>query len=86
MQRTEINETGLEVMEDIDDSDYIFIVGSDGSLKSMLLPEDFEIQLTPENVDKVLFKDKADNCFLFKEEEVECPTDSSLISNIPIQS
>ena len=41
---------------------------------------------TPENVDKVLFKDKADNCFLFKEEEVECPTDSSLISNIPIQS
>jgi hypothetical protein len=54
MQRTEINETGLEVMEDIDDSDYIFIVGSDGSLKSMLLPEDFEIQLTPENVDKVL--------------------------------
>ena len=41
---------------------------------------------TPENVDKVLFKDKADNCFLFKEEEVECPTDSSLISSIPIQS
>ena len=33
MQRTEINETGLEVMEDIDDSDYIFIVGTDGSLK-----------------------------------------------------
>ncbi len=41
---------------------------------------------TPENVDKVLFKDKADNCFRFEEEEIKCPTDSTLISSIPIQS
>jgi len=41
---------------------------------------------SPENVDKVLFKDKADNCFYFQEEIVECPQDSSLISTIPIQS
>jgi hypothetical protein len=41
---------------------------------------------SPENVDKFLFKDKADNCFRFEEEEVKCPTDSSLISTIPIQS
>ena len=41
---------------------------------------------SPENVDKILFKDKADNCFRFEEEEVKCPTDSSLISTIPIQS
>jgi hypothetical protein len=41
---------------------------------------------TPENVDKVLFKDKADNCFYFEEEVVECPKDESLISTIPIQS
>lgn len=40
---------------------------------------------SPENVDKILFKDKADNCFYFEESEVECPTDSSLISKIPIQ-
>ena len=41
---------------------------------------------SPENVNKVLFKDKAENCFLFKEEIVECPNDISLISNIPIQA
>jgi hypothetical protein len=41
---------------------------------------------TPENVDKVLFKDKANNCFYFQEEIVECPKDKSLISTIPIQT
>lgn len=41
---------------------------------------------SPENVDKVLFKDKADNCFYFEEEVVDCPKDESLISTIPIQS
>jgi hypothetical protein len=41
---------------------------------------------SPENVDKVLFKDKADNCFYFEEEPFECPNDESLISNIPIQA
>lgn len=40
---------------------------------------------TPENVDKILFKDKADNCFYFDEKIVECPKNTSLISNIPIQ-
>jgi hypothetical protein len=41
---------------------------------------------SPENIDKVLFKDKAENCFYFKEEVVECPKNESLISTIPIQS
>jgi hypothetical protein len=41
---------------------------------------------SPENVNKVLFKDKADNCFYFEEEIVECPTDESLISTVPIQT
>jgi hypothetical protein len=41
---------------------------------------------TPENVDKVLFKDKAENCFYFEPEIVECPEDTNLISNIPIQT
>ena len=40
---------------------------------------------SPENVHKVLFKDKAENCFYFEEESVECPKDESLISDIPIQ-
>jgi hypothetical protein len=41
---------------------------------------------SPENINKVLFKDKADNCFTFQEEIVECPKDPSLISSIPIQN
>ncbi len=40
---------------------------------------------SPENVDKILFKDKAENCFVFEEQMVNCPTDDSLISKIPIQ-
>ena len=41
---------------------------------------------SPENVNKVLFKDKADNCFLFEEEVVECPKDKTTIFGIPIQA
>ena len=41
---------------------------------------------SPENVDKVLFKDKADNCFYFDQLEVKCPANGSLISAIPIQT
>jgi hypothetical protein len=40
---------------------------------------------TPENVDKFLFKDKADNCFYVEEKIVNCPKDGN-ISKIPIQS
>jgi hypothetical protein len=40
---------------------------------------------SPENVDKILFKDKANNCFVFEEQIVNCPKDDSLISKIPIQ-
>ena len=54
----------------------------------MLGPEIKTIYIypSPENVDKILFKDKADNCFRFEEETVECPSDDSLISDMPIQS
>lgn len=41
---------------------------------------------SPESVDKVLFKDKAENCFYFEEQNVECPKDKNLISKIPIQA
>jgi len=41
---------------------------------------------TPESIDKVLFKDKAENCFYFQEEAVECPKNETLISKIPIQA
>ena len=41
---------------------------------------------TPENVDSILFKDKADNCFQFKQVNVECPQDESFLTSIPIQN
>jgi len=41
---------------------------------------------TPENIDKILFRDKADNCFNFEEQVVECPKDKSLISKILMQT
>ena len=40
---------------------------------------------SPENADKVLFKDSANNCFRFHGEAIECPSDESLISQLPIQ-
>ena len=40
---------------------------------------------SPENVNKVIFKDKADNCFAFEPSEVECPKDNSLLGIIPLQ-
>jgi hypothetical protein len=54
----------------------------------ILGPEEKTIYIypTPENVDKLLFKDKANNCFRFEEETVDCPSDPSKISDIPMQA
>lgn len=41
---------------------------------------------SPENIDKMLFKDKADNCYIFEEELVDCPKDNNLISLVPVQN
>jgi hypothetical protein len=40
----------------------------------------------PDNYNKILFRDKANNCFGFNEEKIECPKDESLLSKIPIQN
>jgi hypothetical protein len=41
---------------------------------------------TPENVDILQYRDKSDNCFQMKENEVTCPTDEKDISKIPVQT
>lgn len=40
---------------------------------------------SPQTVDRAIFKDKAEQCFLFKEENVDCPTNKKEISVIPVQ-
>ena len=54
----------------------------------ILGPDNKTIYIYPsqETIGKVLFKDKADNCFYFEQEVVECPKDQNLISKIPIQA
>ena len=39
---------------------------------------------TPDNIDKVEYKDKADNCYQFKSTEVSCMNNED-IKTIPIQ-
>jgi hypothetical protein len=41
---------------------------------------------THENVDSIQYRDKANNCFSIEELEVECPSDSSKLSKLPVQS
>jgi hypothetical protein len=41
---------------------------------------------TPENVDLILYRDKANTCFGFKEKEVQCPTDESKITKTVAQA
>jgi len=38
---------------------------------------------TPDNIEQLLYKDKADNCFEFKSTEIKCTDDAK---NIPMQT
>ena len=40
---------------------------------------------TPDNIDKLQFKDKANNCYHFKADEIKCPKDKNTIQSIPVQ-
>ena len=46
---------------------------------------EFLRMITPDNQHEFQYKDEASNCFSFKQHEVECPSDDSLIQSIPIQ-
>tara|TARA_B100001093_G_C26090040_1_gene702363 strand:- start:226 stop:459 length:234 start_codon:yes stop_codon:yes gene_type:complete len=51
------------------------------------VPEERKIYVFPthENVNIVQYKDKAENCFEYKETEVTCPTDEKKITQIKPQ-
>lgn len=40
---------------------------------------------TPNNINKIQYKDKVGNCFEFNSQEVTCPSDPSKIHSIPVQ-
>lgn len=40
---------------------------------------------SPDTIDKAIFQDKANQCFLYKEETVTCPSNKKEISQIPVQ-
>jgi len=43
-----------EMMDELADSDYIFVVDGNGNLKSVILPENYETIAAPESVNKIL--------------------------------
>ena len=66
---------------------YVFLISlAIGTLfvyLSVPTPTVIYVYPTPDNIDRVEYVDKAQNCFQFKASEVKCGTDSK---EIPIQS
>ena len=56
---------------------FSYILGSDTKV--------VYIYPTLTNSSKILFKDRAGQCFRFKSKKIECPSDVSKIKQIPIQ-
>lgn len=40
----------------------------------------------PQESEKTIYKDDSENCYKYKSEEVQCPSDKSSIQKIPIQN
>jgi hypothetical protein len=41
---------------------------------------------TPDNIDKLQYKDYANNCYEFTPKEVKCPADKNIVNIVPIQT
>lgn len=48
-------------------------------------PDIIYVYPTPDNLNKMQYKDKSDTCFGFDMQQVNCPTKSNLIREYPIQ-
>jgi hypothetical protein len=53
----------------------------------VLMPDTRKIYVypSPENVEILQYRDRTGHCFKFDQKQVPCPTNKSLISQIPIQ-
>jgi hypothetical protein len=56
----------------------LFMYLDDGKRKINVYP-------TPSNINKIEYKDKAENCYEYELENVKCPSKKSEINHIPIQ-
>jgi hypothetical protein len=56
---------------------FVYVTGEDQKV--------IHVYPSPENIMKIQYIDKADNCFAFQGEEIKCPSDKSLIKTVPIQ-
>lgn len=50
----ELDALADDFADTIDDGDYIFVLDSEGNLKSLLLPDDFDGSAAPEKIEKAL--------------------------------
>ena len=58
---------------------FLVYITSDTSRKIIVYP-------TPENVNRIQYRDKTNTCFGIKQTEVKCPTDQSKITKIKAQN
>ena len=49
-------------------------------------PREIMVYPTPDNIDKLLYRDRADQCFEFEHKEIPCPKDKNHIHKIPVQN
>jgi len=43
-----------------------------------------EVYPTPNNIDKIEYKDEAENCYAYKIKDVKCPSDKNKIKLLPL--
>lgn len=43
-----------DIFDNIDEEDYVFVMDSEGNLKTILLPEEYDVNDLPENIQKAL--------------------------------
>ena len=53
--------------------------------EGLLGPAAVESSKSPDNIDKIQYKDDSENCFKFKQTQVNCPSDDKELHKVSIQ-